>query len=67
MFERFKRRPEVPKALVRRPKKEKCRIKFKKTKDGGDMIEFDGNCTPDQIEVAKGERLNRMGESQRNG
>lgn len=57
---KFWKKPE-PQRRIERPvqKKQGCKIRFKKTANGEEMI-FSPECRPDQIEMAK-----RMREEQR--
>jgi len=50
-----------PQSVAPRPKKGKCKIKFKKTTDG-EAIEFSPECSSQQIEMAKQMRADKHGE-----
>jgi len=55
MFERFKRKQpiqDVPQQRIRRPRDD-CKIKIKKTSDGGKVISFSGSCRKEQLEMAR--------------
>jgi len=58
---RFFSREPVKVQPAPRPKKNNCKIRFKKTKDG-EQIEFSPECTASQIEMARQMRGERMGE-----
>jgi len=61
-FTKIPSQPQVkrPQPVAPRPKKGKCKIKFKK-KDNSEDIEFSPECTQAQIEMAKQMRAQRNG------